>query len=387
MVKICHDQTGEWYGENLPPPYLPMNKAKMNAKAVANYCFNLSKHNWKKESVMAICGNMFSESHLNPRQYEDGIKRSPNTPGKGYGLVQWTKMQNLIDRAKKIKQYKTYDTMFTQLQVIDYEADHGLQWIKTSAYPLTFKEFMENEGNHSLEYLVGAWLKNYERPRDQSQSVIEYRTQMAREVTDKINWDKITHNAIDDFLEWLKDIADNNEYVYVYGANHGVTWDNYKTLKAFDCSSFISFGLHNGGGYDLDTQFTTQYQKDELVELGFKAIPFKKKSQLKRGDILVVWQQHGNQHTEAVWSVNGDNVKLIGAHTNTMPRDEQISIRDYFNDDWQWILRSDDAVSSKPRENPTNSNKSSRAKNPKTPPQTTQNSLSPLTFLKRRRRF
>ena len=295
-------------------------------------------------------------------------------------------MQNLIDRAKKIKQYKTYDTMYTQLQVIDYEADHGLQWIKTSAYPLSFKEFMENEGNHSLEYLVGAWLKNYERPRDQSQSVIEYRTQMAREVTDKINWDKITHNAIDDFLEWLKDIADNNEYVYEIGANHGVPWDNYKTLKEFDCSSYISFGLHNGGGYDLETQFSTGNAKNELVELGFKAIAFKNKKQCKRGDVLVrTGSPYG--HTEAVYSTEG-NGKLIGAHGDVgISPPNQISVVDFTDTNWEWILRSDDAVSSKPRENPTNSNKSSRAKNPKTPPQTTQNSLSPLTFLKRRRRF
>ena len=88
-----------------------------------------------------------------------------------------------------------------------------------------------------------------------------------------------------------------------------------------------------------------------------------------------------------MWSVNGDDVKLIGAHNDTTyAPPQQISVIDYWNDNWQWILRSDDDFSSKTRENPTNSNKSSRAKNPKTPPQITQNSLPP-TFLKRRRRF
>ena len=375
MAKICKDRCGEWYGGNNA---LTEKQQKFNAKAVARYCGTLSSHQWVKKSIQAICGNMAAESHINPQRYQSGV-------GPGYGLVQWDPQSNLIDRAKKIKQYKSYDMMYTQMCVIDWEADNNKQWIKTSAYPITFKEFIENEGNHTLEYLVGAWLKNYERPRDQSQSVIDYRTQRANEVTSSINWDNIFKSPIDDFLEWLKDIADNNEYVYTYGANHGVPWDNYLTLKEFDCSSFISFGLHNGGGYDLETQFTTQYQKEELVELGFKAIPFRSKSQLQRGDILVVYSPSA-KHTEAVWSVNGSDVKLIGAHGDVgISPPQQISVTDYWNDNWQWILRSDDAPSSKPREYPTNSNKTNRKVNPKTPPQITQNALPPV-FLRRKKR-
>ena len=378
MAKICRDRCGEWYGGNNA---LTEKQQKFNAKAVARYCGTLSSHQWSKKSIQAICGNMAAESHINPQRYQSGIV----SKNMGYGLVQWTPQTNLIDRAKKIKQYKSYDMMYTQMCVIDWEADNNKQWIKTSAYPITFKEFMENEGNHTLEYLVGAWLKNYERPADQSQSVIDYRTQRANEVTSSINWDNVFKSPIDDFLEWLKDIADNNEYVYEIGANHGVPWDNYKTLKEFDCSSYISFGLHNGGGYDLETQFSTGNAKSELVELGFKAIAFKNKKQCKRGDVLVrTGSPYG--HTEAVYSTEG-NGKLIGAHGDVgISPPNQISIVDFTDTNWEWILRSDDVVSSKPRENPTNSNKSSRAKNPKTPPQITQNSLPP-TFLKRRRRF
>ena len=373
MAKLCKDKCGSWYGGD---DYLSMKQQQVNARAITKYCQHLSSHQWSKKSIQAICGNMSAESNINPQVSERG--------GGGYGLVQWTPKSNLINRAKKIKQYKSYDMMFTQMQVIDYEASHNLQWIKTSAYPLTFAEFMKNEGNHSLEYLVGAWLKNYERPADQSQSVINHRTQLAEETTEKVKWDSTSSDeggAIDDFLEWCKQIADNNEYTYQIGANHGVPWNS--TLKKFDCSSFISFGLHNGGGYDLQTQFSTSNAKQELQELGFEAIKWVNKSKAKRGDVLVrTGSPYG--HTEAVYSTEG-NGKLVGAHDHfpSHPNDD-ISITDFNDTNWEWILRPFDSPSSKPRENPTNSNKSNRKKNPKTPSANTQNALPP-TFLKRKK--
>lgn len=377
MAKLCKDKCGSWYGGD---NYLSMKQQQINARAITKYCQHLSSHQWSKKSIQAICGNMSAESNINPQVSERG--------GGGYGLVQWTPKSNLINRAKKIKQYKSYDMMYTQMQVIDYEASHNLQWIKTSAYPLTFEEFMKNEGGHSLEYLVGAWLKNYERPLDQSQSVIVHRTQLAEETTEKVKWDSTSSDdggAVDDFLDWCRDIANNNEYVYIYGANHDVPWNNDQVLKAFDCSSFVSFGLHNGGGYDLQTQFTTSGQKQALENLGFKSIKWVNKSKTKRGDILV-----RDGHTEVVYSTNNDG-KLVGAHASEIhgvpvPIPDQISIKDFDDLNWEWILRPFDSPSSKPREYPTNSNKSNRKTNPRTPSANTQNALPP-TFLKRKRRF
>ena len=375
MAKLCKDKCGSWYGGD---NYLSMKQQQVNARAVAKYCKVLSNHNWSKKSIQAICGNMSAESNINPQVQERG--------GSGYGLVQWTPKQNLINRAKKIKQYKSYDMMYTQMQVIDYEADNHIQWYPTSSYPITFKEFMQNTGNHSLEYLVGAWLKNYERPLDQSQSVIEYRTQRAIETTEKVKWDNISSDdggAIDDFLEWCKKIADDNDYTYQLGANHGVPWNNDQHLKKFDCSSFVSFGLHNGGGYDLSTQFSTSTAKSDLENLGFESIKYNSARQLKRGDILLTIS---NGHVEVVYSVgNGgaDEIKLVGAHTHypTHPQDD-INIENFYVYNWEWILRPFDSPSSKPRENPTNSNKN---KHKNAPVNNSQNALPP-TYLKRRRR-
>ena len=376
MAKLCKDKCGTWYGGD---NYLSMTQQQVNARAITKYCQRLSSHQWSKKSIQAICGNMSAESNINPQVSERG--------GGGYGLVQWTPKSNLIDRAKKIKQYKSYDMMYTQMQVIDYEASNNLQWIKTSAYPLTFAEFMRNEGNHSLEYLVGAWLKNYERPLDQSQSVINHRTQLAEETTEKVNWDSTSSDdggSVDDFLEWCKKIADDNEYRYIWGANHSAPpWTI--NPKGFDCSSFICYGLKLGGGYDLPSVFPTSTMKNGLTNLGFESYPFNR-SKLKRGDIVLI----EGEHVEAIYSV-GNDIKIVGAHASEIhgvpvPVADQISVKSLGDDTYQWILRPFDSPSSKPRENPTNSNKSSRKKNPKTPSANTQNALPP-TFLKRKRRF
>ncbi len=377
MTKIYTDQCGEWYGNSVSPCYLTEKQMKFNGNAVARYFLGLSSLNWSKEAISAVLGNMVDESNVNPKATQVG--------GGAYGIAQWDPKSKLINWAKKLKQYKTYDMMYTQLQVLEYSCLYTNQWTNhhgSDQYYMSFENFRSNT-SHTISFLTHVWENCYEGAgRPNMAKRIEWAEKFYRE----IKWDKLFRSAIDDFLDWLKDIADNNEYVYTYGANHGVTWDNYLRLKEFDCSSFISFGLHNGGGYDLETQFNTRTQKDELVELGFKAIPFRKKSQLKRGDILVVYSPSA-QHTEAVWSVRGDDVKLIGAHNDTTyAPPQQISVIDYWNDNWQWILRSDDAPSSKPREYPTNSNKSSRAKNPKTPTPISQNTLPP-TFLRRKRRF
>ena len=374
MTKILKDKTGTWYGGSAS---LSVSESKTNARCVAKYCKSLSNHEWKKTPCMAMLGNMWRESHVNPQAQEVG--------GSGYGLVQWTPKQNLIDRAKKIKQYKSYDMMYTQLQVIDYEADNHIQWYPTGEYQLSFKEFMRDT-THSLDWLVRCFCNCYERA---GSVAMDERIQYAHIYNDYIDWEHISSDdgrSIDDFLKWCKEIADDNEYTYLYGANHSSPPNWNSTLKKFDCSSFISFGLHNGGDYDLNKIVTTSTMKDDLVDIGFEAIRFKK-SQLKRGDILCVYEPQGNQHTEAVYSINGSEIKLVGAHDHfpSHPNDD-ISVRDYYDDRWQWILRPFDSPSSKPRENPTNSNKSSRKKNPKTPSANTQNALPP-TFLKRKRRF
>lgn len=374
MTKIYKDKCGEWYGNPNSPFNLTSKQMKFNGNAVARYFMTQSKNNWNKKSVCAVLGNFVDESNINPKSGEVG--------GGGYGLAQWTPKSKLIKWAKKIKQYKSYDTMYTQLCVIEYDARHG-QWGNhhhSSTYYMDFDDFVENKGNHNIEFLTRVWENSYEGAGSPHWNV---RIPWAEDFADIIKWDEISRTPIDDFLEWCKKIADNNDYTYQLGANHGVPWDNDKTLKKFDCSSFVSFGLHNGGGYDLTTQFSTGTAKEDLEQLGFDSIKYNSAKQLKRGDILLTIS---NKHVEVVYSVgNGgaDEIKLVGAHDHypTHPQDD-IDIENFYSYNWEWILRSDDAPSSKPRENPTNSNKN---KHKKAPINTSQNCLPPI-YLKRRRR-
>lgn len=332
MAKIYNDMSGSWYASD---NYLTVNQQKFNAKAITNYFKNLSNYNYSNNAICAILGNMSFESTLNPQLNEVG--------GRGYGLAQWTPKSNLISRAKAIKQSSSYDTIYTQLSVIDYEIKNNLQWIKTTKYPLTFKEFIEDT-SHDIEYLTGAWLCNYERAADQSVENIKRRTNGdnnghlgAVQFIEIVDSEISDNGSVNGFLRWCEKIANDNNYLYKLGAGHNVTWDYLG--KYFDCSSFVSFGLHNGGGYDLETQFATSNQKAELAELGFNIFEYTNKKDLKRGDI-VFYNNGENGHTEVVYSVDKNGAtKLVGAHSDNLPPNEQISIRSYYEGGWQFVAR------------------------------------------------
>lgn len=176
MAKLYHDETGKWYGGDNG---LNSSEYKINGKAFYNFCLNLSNYKpWTLESICAMLGNMTFESSVNPQRQEVG--------GSGYGLVQWTPKSNLINRAKKIGRGDTYNTMYTECLVFDYEIKNKKQWIKTSAYPLTFKEFTQS--TEDLYYLTGAFLKNYERPADQSDANIKKRTEGTNGTWGTLKW-------------------------------------------------------------------------------------------------------------------------------------------------------------------------------------------------------
>lgn len=340
MTKILKDKCGSWYGSDV---YLTLTQQKFNGKSAINYFKNLSNYGWSNNSICAILGNMSFESTLNPQLSERG-------GGSGYGLVQWTPKSNLTSRAKAIKQGSTYDTMFTQLSVIDYEVKTKKQWIKTTRYPLTFEEFV-TDSTHDILYLTGAWLCNYERPADQSDINITKRcngdiSHMGSiAFADMVGGDVSPNGNINGFLEWCEKIANDNQYLYKLGAGHRVDW-NYSG-NYFDCSSFISFGLHNGGGYALDTQFTTSNQKQELTDLGFNVFKYENKKNLQRGDIVFYNNESGG-HTEAVYETDENGAsKLVGAHTDDLPPDKQISIGNWYGGGWQYVARPNGSTPSK----------------------------------------
>lgn len=137
-----------------------LTRAQMEVNA--EYIYNaLGNKGFTKNAICAMLGNMQSESSINPGRWQsDRVGGEP--AGHGYGLVQWTPYTKYTENCSG-----DFSTMDNNLDRIIYEIEHGLQWIKTDTYNLTFYEFATS--NLPPEYLAMAFLNNYERPADPDQ--------------------------------------------------------------------------------------------------------------------------------------------------------------------------------------------------------------------------
>lgn len=152
-----------WIGGNF---YLTRSQMENNATIILSFFGRV--HNWSISAVAAMCGNMQSESTINPGIWEnlDEVAKG------GYGLVQWTPYTNYADWAGS--DWENNGTK--EMQRIIYELENGLQWIKTAMYPMSFREFTTS--TETPELLAQAWLYNYERPESLDQP---WRSTQARE--------------------------------------------------------------------------------------------------------------------------------------------------------------------------------------------------------------
>ena len=130
--------------------YLSMSEMQNNADIM--YAFFTEK-GWTVNAISAMFGNMQTESTLNP-----GIWENLDPFVGGYGLVQWTPYTHYSDWAGDGWQ----DNGHKEMERIIYELENHLQWISTSLYPMTFREFSQSDKPPA--YLAQAFLYNYERP-------------------------------------------------------------------------------------------------------------------------------------------------------------------------------------------------------------------------------
>jgi LysM repeat protein len=137
--------------------FLSQSQALNNAQIVADH---FAGTDWTKESLSALCGNMWHESSINPSMHELGYGDSMSY---GYGLVQWTPGTKLSDWcAANGLDYTLGDS---QLARIDYEVNNNIQWIAKSTYGYTtFAQFRQNSGGWSVDYLTEMFMNCYERP-------------------------------------------------------------------------------------------------------------------------------------------------------------------------------------------------------------------------------
>jgi hypothetical protein len=170
MSNLRTGQFGEYYGsyynesEPLTMPYM-----QVNAWYILSF---FQDEGWTVNAVAAILGNMQAESTINPGRWQgDNVGSGP-----AYGIVQWDPWSKYVDWCTE-QGFSDPSEMDNNLARIMYELENGGQWYATSDYDLSFEEF--STSYETPKYLAAAFVKNYERPADQSASVLAYRGDLA----------------------------------------------------------------------------------------------------------------------------------------------------------------------------------------------------------------
>lgn len=139
--------------------YLSLEEMTINAEYIVSH---LMSRGWSKNAVAGMLGNMQTESTINSGLWQN---RDEGNLSLGFGLVQWTPATKYIDWANE--NGYAIDDIDGQLERLEYEIQNKLQWIPTTNYPLSFASFKVS--TETPEYLAQAFLKNYERPKNQNQ--------------------------------------------------------------------------------------------------------------------------------------------------------------------------------------------------------------------------
>lgn len=173
MVDLRSGTYGNYYGSRWGYSE-PLTEAEMKVNAVYIYSALLAE-GWTINAIAGMLGNMQAESSLNPGRWQSD---DPFNLSLGFGLVQWTPSSKYTNWCAD--QGLTDPTqMDHNLARIKYEVENGLQWISTTTYGFSFKEFTKS--TRSVSDLAKAFLLNYERPADQTQSVQIYRASLAEQ--------------------------------------------------------------------------------------------------------------------------------------------------------------------------------------------------------------
>jgi hypothetical protein len=139
---------------------------KSNVNTIVSYLQGLG---YSTESIIALLCNIAVESAstYSPFIIQSGYTAPFQTSG-GYGLVQFSNYpQNENIRQASIKLSEN-DAIKYQLDIINT----GQSWYTSVLYPsfnLSFREFRTNSRNWSVSQLTYAFMRQYERPSDQTQ--------------------------------------------------------------------------------------------------------------------------------------------------------------------------------------------------------------------------
>lgn len=158
------------YLTNQVPPITDAEQEN-NVRIIAAY---FRAQGWTDNAIAAMCGNIQTESYLNPAQVQHGYP--VGTESGGFGLVQWTPRTKFSDWAGADWE-SNYDLQPARIQ---YELENGLQWQYRPGYTqyISFADFAAS--TDSVDYLTGAFLYYYEGPADPAASIALRRSRATR---------------------------------------------------------------------------------------------------------------------------------------------------------------------------------------------------------------
>lgn len=166
---------GKYYG-NTYDTSNPLTQSQMEVNAT--YIYSYLKHEgWSINAIAALLGNMQAESSINSGRWQSDRVGGDET-AHGYSLCQWTPYTKYTNWAIS-EGYSDPSEIDSALARIIYEVENNIQWYGTGNYSgMSFEEFATS--SESVDFLAVGFLLCYERPADQSESVQNYRSSLAR---------------------------------------------------------------------------------------------------------------------------------------------------------------------------------------------------------------
>ena len=164
----------------------PLTDEEMKNNAKCFYGTMNILYDWTLNACCGVLGNAQSESTISPCRWQNDTPYGEPASTQGYGLVQWTPYTKILDWMAE-KKFLIENFGEGECARLNYEVATNTQWISTSTYPGSFKDFTKSKGDPYA--LAIEFLANYERPADPNQPI---RGTQAKQWYEYLkNWDPV----------------------------------------------------------------------------------------------------------------------------------------------------------------------------------------------------
>lgn len=260
-----------------------LNYSQMVVNATYIYKY-LSSKGWSRNAIAGMLGNMQVESTINP-----GIWQSNdvgNMSG-GFGLVQWTPATNYINWCDD--NGLDYTEMDSNLKRIIYELENNLQWIATSDYDLSFKEFTTS--TKTASYLASAFLKNYERAGVEKEEIRQSNSESWYKLFNGVvaYAPRLNSDGMEGSFYWY---SENPFYLNGYGLPNCTcyAWGRFWEIgdHTGNGSNKPNLPTSSGGLWFPEVQETGTYETGRTAELGAVMCWYDSETPNENGHVAIV---------------------------------------------------------------------------------------------------